>query len=403
MKKVCNSDRYDVYAITSFDELEEIETDWRRLEREGKIQLNATYDLYLQVARNLKGVTGPFVLRVVDRSLGSMTGILVGRLSREYREYTIGYKKIARVPVRALTFIYGGIGLPEQDAELIDQISRYLSEQACRDTGSDLVSLYMIRTDHALFRSLERAAGDRSNHGSLQTYPHWILRMPASVEEFYQSRSTNFRRNRRYVLRRLQKNFTSIVIRKYSEVGQLPELYQYAYDVARKTYQRGLGAGFQDDPLTRSIFGLAAGKGMLLSYILFLDGRPAAFANGFIHNGQYCGHSVGYDPRFASYSIGFYLWLVILEDLIKEKTVRELDFGYGDALYKRELCNHQWDEAPLCIYGKHPRGMVLRLGDRLTFRTSTAFRTIARAWGMEEKLRKVWRTYLRNRGQPVRP
>ncbi len=397
MRMVGGLGGYSLQLWDSFEELPELEREWRSLEEDRGLAFNATYDLYLQVSRRLEGITAPFVLVARKAGEPGPAALLVGRISEERRPYALGYKTVGSVPVRALTFIYGGVHLLAGDPDLLELLSGYLGRQACRDAQADLLSLYMLRTDHPLLPPLLRAGGGWSNRRHLPLNPHWALALPSSLEEFYRGKSAKHRSNVRGALRRLQREFPDAELRRYCGAERLEELFAAAAAVSAKTYQRGLGAGFQDDPFTRGVFRLAAGRGMLRSYVLYLGGRPAAFENGFLHGARYHGHSVGYDPEYARYSVGTCLWLMVLEDLLAAGTVREWDFGFGDAEYKRDLCNERWLEATLCIYDRSIRGAGLKALDWLALRISGLLRTAVRVWGAERRLRRAWRRRLREK------
>jgi CelD/BcsL family acetyltransferase involved in cellulose biosynthesis len=385
---------YSLQLWDRFEELPELEAEWRYLEAERGLAFNATYDLYRQVSRGLEGVTGPFVLLARRQGASEPAALLVGRISEERRPYSLGYQTVGSVPVRALTFIYGGAHLLAEDPELLALLGGYLGRQACREAGADLLSLYMLGAQHPLLAPLLQAGGGWSNRRHLPLNPHWALALPASLEEFYLGKSAKHRSNVRGALRRLQREFPDAQLRRYDGAQQMEELFAAAAAVSAGTYQRGLGAGFQDDPFTRGVFRLAADRGMLRSYVLFLGGRPAAFENGFLHGGRYHGHSVGYDPQFARYSVGTCLWLMVLEDLLKTGSVREWDFGFGDAEYKRDLCNQRWLEATPCIYDRSIRGARLKALDWLAWRISGLLRTAVRLGGAERRLRRAWRRRL---------
>jgi CelD/BcsL family acetyltransferase involved in cellulose biosynthesis len=256
----------------------------------------------------------------------------------------------------------------------------------------------MIRADHPLLRAAVAEAGGLSNRRHLQLNPHWSLTIPERLDDFYQSKSAKHRSNLRAAMRKLKREF-QVEVKEYAKVDQLEELFACEDQIAGTTYQRGLGSGFMADQLTQNVFRLSAEKGLLRSFVLFLDGEPAAFENGMMYKGRYYGHTVGYNAHFARFSVGTFLWMAILEKLIAEGSCREWDFGFGDAEYKRDFCNNRWLEAVFCAYARSRKGAALKLGDWLTFHASSSLRRLVRLWGAEGRIRRVWRERLRQKEQ----
>ena len=66
--------------------------------------------------------------------------------------------------------------------------------------------------------------------------------------------------------------------------------------------------------------------GQLETASLWLDDRMVAFVYGFRAKGVYFAHKIGYDPRFAQFSPGQYLFHNILERLHDDEQADALDF-----------------------------------------------------------------------------
>lgn len=66
--------------------------------------------------------------------------------------------------------------------------------------------------------------------------------------------------------------------------------------------------------------------GQLETAALWLDDRMLAFVYGFRAKGVYFAHKIGYDPRYAPFSPGQFLFYNILERLHDDEQVEALDF-----------------------------------------------------------------------------
>jgi CelD/BcsL family acetyltransferase involved in cellulose biosynthesis len=90
--------------------------------------------------------------------------------------------------------------------------------------------------------------------------------------------------------------------------------------------------------------------GWFRGYVLYLDGKPVAFHHGELYGGRFRLGRPGYDPDFASLRVGVYLLLYLIEDLCRDETARVLDYGAGDADYKRRLGTRSWQEDNVIIF-----------------------------------------------------
>jgi CelD/BcsL family acetyltransferase involved in cellulose biosynthesis len=78
-----------------------------------------------------------------------------------------------------------------------------------------------------------------------------------------------------------------------------------------------------------------AASGMLRMYTLFAARRPVASVYGVVHGGKFNYYQSGYDPAWASKSVGLVLLARTVQDAFGEG-LREFDFLRGDEGYKAE-------------------------------------------------------------------
>jgi CelD/BcsL family acetyltransferase involved in cellulose biosynthesis len=118
------------------------------------------------------------------------------------------------------------------------------------------------------------------------------------------------------------------------------------------------------------------------------------------------GEYVGYDPEYRLLSPGMFVMLNVIETFCNGTsgdTVREVDFGFGNAEYKSALCNSSSVEASVFVFAPTLKGIRLNL-----IRTATrmldqvARKTIARANWLQ-KIKKTWRDRLSKRAEDGPP
>jgi CelD/BcsL family acetyltransferase involved in cellulose biosynthesis len=131
--------------------------------------------------------------------------------------------------------------------------------------------------------------------------------------------------------------------------------------IARKSYQRGLGAGFsaaEDGRLAE----LGLRQGRFRAWVLSIGGAPVAFELGIRHGESFIVGAKGFDPEYGRHHVGKVVQLRMLEKLCEDPSVRTVDFGFGDADYKRRMATRSWDEADVFVYGRSMRALMANVG-----------------------------------------
>jgi len=153
----------------------------------------------------------------------------------------------------------------------------------------------------------------------------------AYLRRFSAKRRHNLRRSVRWFAERSHDRPMTIA----SEPGQMEEFQRLACEISRQTYQdRLLAAGMPRGPEFLAKMQEAARRGMARGYLLWCEGKAAAFAWCTGHGERLNYGVIGYLPEFSRMSPGTTLLYLILESLFQERTFRQFDFGVGEAWYK---------------------------------------------------------------------
>ena len=140
----------------------------------------------------------------------------------------------------------------------------------------------------------------------------------------------------------------------YREPGELDDVIPQVEEIAKKTYQRGLGVGFQDTEEIRRRLRFCAEKGWLRVYVLHLGDLPCAFWIGTLYHGCFCSDYLAFDPNFGAYSPGTFLLMKVVEEFCGAG-VKEIDFGPGEGRYKEQFGNLPSNEASIFVSHPDPR------------------------------------------------
>lgn len=153
----------------------------------------------------------------------------------------------------------------------------------------------------------------------------------AYLGRFSSKRRHNLKRSVRWFAERSHGSPMTVATRP----EQMEEFYRLACEISSRTYQhRLLGAGLPESPEFLLTMKEEARRGMARGYLLWCEGNPVAFA-WCTGRGQRLNYGViGYLPEFGRASPGTTLLYLILEDLFREGTFRQFDFGVGEAWYK---------------------------------------------------------------------
>lgn len=181
----------------------------------------------------------------------------------------------------------------------------------------------------------------------------------------------------------------------FSTPAEIETLATVVEQVARNSYQRGLGVGFVNTEQERRRLGLLASKGGLRGYVIYIGGAPAAFWIGDINEGVFGSDCLGFDPAFGKYSPGMYLMMKVIEGFCTgEEGVTEIDFATGHADYKEALSNRVWRETDVYIFSTSLRGVALNLLKTSAVGADQAMKWILERTGLLKGIKKRWRQRL---------
>jgi CelD/BcsL family acetyltransferase involved in cellulose biosynthesis len=332
------------HVARTLEEVEALRPLWQRLEPANP---EADIDFFAAVVASSPEVLRPHVVALErpDRP----PALAVARLEERALEAKLGYRVVARPSVRVLAVVYTGVvgAHTRHDLQaLLDELCR-----ALRRGEADVLSFAKVGTESPLFELATRAAPWFCREHLRGTVPRTDVEVPEDLTTFLKARSRNTRDNVKRYGRRLEKAHGDVIaVRAYREPDELERAMAAMEEVAAKTYQRALDVGFRDESRERALLELAARKGFLRAWVLSIDEQPVAFWYGLAYGGTFYIGSPGYDPAFGDLRVGQYLQIRMMEDLCADPGVKRLDYGFGDAQYKRSFGDRTWTEADLLIF-----------------------------------------------------
>jgi CelD/BcsL family acetyltransferase involved in cellulose biosynthesis len=216
-----------------------------------------------------------------------------------------------------------------------------------------------LKVGSPIYESIQSVGGFLTREHFLASSLHRSMALPASAQEFRRALPSKARQKQRKLLGTLGDSVRVVCYRAAEEVETICRDVEA---IARKTYQRGLGAGFVDNDEARQRMHIAAARGWLRAFLLYFGTRPAAFWIGTVYSGKLYSDYMGYDPELAERSPGIFLVTKAIEEICDRRSewgALEIDWGFGDAQYKEMLGTCEWKEASVHIFAPTIRGVAL--------------------------------------------
>lgn len=344
---------------------------------------NASLDLFQAVHQFRREVRHPYVL-VLERN-ATTKGLVLARFESGFRPLKLGYWKAGSIPLRTIVVLHDGIlgDLEKTDAQLV--AAALLSP--LRHGQADLLHFAQQREDHPLTEALLNATTPWSRAFTVKRAPHWLTELPPNPGEFLLRLDGSHRRKlARYERQLSTKASGQVRTVCYQTPAQVPEAMAAIETVAKKTYQRGLGVGFEADRLHGLRFESEAKAGRFRAWVRFMADEPVAFRTGFVYGHQYHGATTGYDDAYAKYSIGLLLLAHAIDDLVREG-VRFYDWGMGDAAHKQRFGTVSFSEIGFGVYANTACGMAARCATTWSNSTERVLRFVLSRSGLLDRIK----------------
>jgi CelD/BcsL family acetyltransferase involved in cellulose biosynthesis len=376
-----------ITTVRTVEELESIREQWEALQGD---LVTTDIDHYLTVLRARPNVVRPHVV-LVERD-GDPVALAVARIEEIRLSAKLAYFEVYAPRVRSLTVVYGGI-LGDHSHETLELVLGELRAALGRGEA-DVLRVRQVPVDSTLYRVAGTSIPFVFRGHGVTPALHWRADIPGSFEEYLAERSRGIRRNiRRYGNRLLEAYGDRVSLKVYRDEADIETLFRDTAAVAEKTYQAAIGASFEDDELRRGLTRLAMRRGWFRAYVLYLDDQPVAFWYGLGYRGVFSTDITGYDPAYGELRIGRYVMVKLIEDLCADRAIHALDYGFGDAEYKRLFGDRSWAEVDVVVYSPTVRGVWINFVRTLVRGLGAGARAVAGNNSIE-RMKRRWRARL---------
>jgi CelD/BcsL family acetyltransferase involved in cellulose biosynthesis len=370
----------------TYHEVEALRPAWEQLQND---YVTSDVDFFLTYCRHTPNVVRPHAVLLEED--GAPAGLVASRLEDVHMPAKLAHKVVLNSRLRALTVVYGGL-LCGDDRALAGRLLAAL-QASLADEPIDLVRVRMLPVGSPKHVAVTDEAPMLRRQRFAMRMPHWRSELPGSLDDFLARRSRRRRETVRRYSRRLERTYgddARVAIIK--DTRGLDRLFADSKLIHRETYQHILGVGFSDETVQRRLAELCAERGWFRGYMLYLRETPAAFWHGNAYGGVFGIGATGFDPAFAEDRPGTYLLMRAVEDLCADESVHTLDFGFGDADYKRNFGDGFIEEEDVVVFAGKPRGVAVNALHTALGAATAAGRAVATRTGSLGGLRRRRRT-----------
>jgi CelD/BcsL family acetyltransferase involved in cellulose biosynthesis len=299
-------------------------------------------------------VSGASTDRLHIAFVGDESGSIIGVVPLRVRPFDLRFD-VANTELFSRTLqvaeVLGSVPLLPKSAEIhrrvIDAIFHLFPECAGLLSDSVPVDSYFWSFLH----DRQAFSGSSYLHIADGPRPWHLLTLSASFGDYLKSLSSKSRANMRREVRQLaDRAGGELQAVRVSAPKDVPQFLERAVRVAKNSWQaRALGERVRCDEASCRKLEDHASRGLLRSYVLQAADASLAFVIGYQYLGVYHYVEVAYDETHADHSPGKVLLTLMLEDLHEYQRPETVNFGVGDASYKRRFGNLEKSDAGCLI------------------------------------------------------
>lgn len=218
---------------------------------------------------------------------------------------------------------------------------------------------------------------------------------PGNSFDAYLQRMPNKHRHELFrKLRRVAEHCEGAIdVRCYRSVTEARAFYALASTVSRKTYQRRLlDVGLPETAAFEAQLLARAGQDRMRGYLLFHRDTPVAYGYCIVTGDCLRFQYIGYDPAYRHWSAGNVLIAEALRSAIGESRFAIIDFGSGEAQYKRSFATGSRRCATVFLFRPTARRLLTLAAHRTCIALSDICAGIADRLGLKERLKRRFRT-----------
>lgn len=379
-----NAGNLKAETITKREDIESIITFWRN----NAYALDSDPDFFLKILDIRENIISPFLISVTENN--RPVSLLVARLERKKLSARVGYFNLLSVGVRSINVNYGGfIGV---DTPTTRDIMIKTLLKSLENGIADLVFFHMLHEDSHLLQDLNSYDIKSWRFQKSLPFTHYEMECPESPSDILEKKSSKIRKRLSYELRKVERNVVDLKLEVVSSGEKVDDLMDELELVTSKTYQRRLGVGFDKSAEWRAILELGFEKNWLDVWKLLESDKCISYIIGFTYRGRHLIYAKAFDPDYASLSVGKYHQINVLKALAGRSDCKFIDYGFGDAAYKKQFSTNEWKERNISISSPSIFSFFMHSFIKSILFIDFISRALFKKMGLTDRMKKFFRS-----------
>ncbi|MFE6965610.1 GNAT family N-acetyltransferase [Agromyces sp. NPDC057679] len=317
--------------------------------------LDADLDHVLAVAAGLPQAIAPHIV-LVERD-GASPLMVMARLEDHRFVVRAGYRTVADLGLRTVVVSFDGVLGARSDADR--RLAIRALRRALDDRTADAVLLQKVDCDGPIEQAALAAATPFTRiHGMVRT-THRFAELPDTLDEMLLRRSAGAPKEARFKDRRLRRRYPDAVRLERIDDAGIERIWSDVETVAAASYQRTIGVGAERTPLSDALATLAVERGWARIWMLYLGDAPVAFWWGTLYRGTLSVDVTAFDRAYAKDRVGTSVMYAMFDELCRDPSARTIDFGHGDAEYKRDYATSSVDQRDVVLLAARPKALAV--------------------------------------------
>lgn len=330
----------------------------------------------------------PFFVQVARD--GEPRLLMVGQLVRGWIRWKVGAWAVRVSRANTIEVRRGGF-VGDLSRPGLEFLREYLYG-LLRHGTADAINLRDVEAGSGVHQAFSSSSPRNWRDRCVSSSTNWRLQVPSSFDEWQAAQPKRERKDTARYEKCIRTAFGDAVrVERVDRLADIDGAAEIVERIARTTYLRGMGTGFRDSARLRAVWRAGAAEGALDLRLLWFGDQPVAFSSGFVFGGTLWLEHLGYDPAFRRFRPGIFLVLRLIEAIAERGDVHTIDFGIGDADYKRRLCDERSETVSVHVFAPTLRGLWLNGLQATASRFGRVTRACLGRLGLLPWVKALWR------------
>lgn len=381
--------RYSIYS--DYSDIHNLEEIWGKIDNHF---FDSDYSYSSALIRE-KLVDGDSVIVLFKDDSNNKNIIIKGIIKNVKYSPSIGYFTLKYIRFRKKCLYippYSILGDIEDDVTSCNIEKKLIS--FCRKNKIDYLNFGLLSKDSPFAIFLSRIRNPLKKDPVPSTEEHYILEVPDSLDDYLKMKDSKSRYNLKRVIKQIETEYNDSSIIIFTKPDEVNVFFEHAEIISQKSYLRSLNVGFKSTSEELKKKKILSDLGFFRSYILYLDGIPAAFINGILYKDRFFTEHIGFDFEYERFSVGSYLLLKTIEDIADSKCASIIDYSFGSDAYKKRFSSSCKEEIRVRLFVPKFSNLLFMFNLLFFTKATDIIRKVLKRTGAYNRIRKLVRNKL---------